>query len=203
MELQPMILCGGDRRGDGQLNPSDQPSTPTPRRGAATPANIYQGSQPPCYGHLKHLKMGILDTLRTENLAHNLAGKNVLVTGGTKGIGAGGTGWRYRNLTEVAYHFAELGANVAIAGRSTKEAELLLQRLRGVSPNPDAKFEFFYLDAQLNSNSIAFADQMREKYAVEGLYALAMSQDAIADGPRKDTVEGHEWYTILLHNSNI
>ena len=35
--------------------------------------------------------MGILDTLRTENLSHNLSGKNVLVTGGTKGIGAGGT----------------------------------------------------------------------------------------------------------------
>ena len=35
--------------------------------------------------------MGILDTLRAENLTHNLAGKNVLVTGGTQGIGAGGT----------------------------------------------------------------------------------------------------------------
>ena len=104
----------------------------------------------------------------------------------------------------MAYHFAELGANVAIAGRSAKEAEVLLKRLRSVSPNADAKFEFFYLDAQLNSNSIAFADQMRDKYEESGLYALAMSQDAIADGPRKETVEGHEWYTKqLLRDSDI
>jgi FlaA1/EpsC-like NDP-sugar epimerase len=34
--------------------------------------------------------MGILETLRAENLTHNLAGKNVLVTGGTQGIGAAG-----------------------------------------------------------------------------------------------------------------
>ena len=84
-----MILCGGDRRGDGQLNPSDQPSTPTRRRGRQHPQTYIKEAK--LHGHLKHPKMGILDTLRTENLAHNLAGKNVLVTGGTKGIGAGGT----------------------------------------------------------------------------------------------------------------
>jgi FlaA1/EpsC-like NDP-sugar epimerase len=35
--------------------------------------------------------MGILETLRAENLTHNLTNKNILVTGGTQGIGAAGT----------------------------------------------------------------------------------------------------------------
>jgi hypothetical protein len=34
--------------------------------------------------------MGILEQLRAENLTHDLIGKNVLITGGTQGIGAGG-----------------------------------------------------------------------------------------------------------------
>jgi NAD(P)-dependent dehydrogenase (short-subunit alcohol dehydrogenase family) len=93
----------------------------------------------------------------------------------------------------VAYHFAELGANVTIAGRTAKDGEEVLNRLRSVAPSKEAEFEYVQLDASLNSNSIAFADKMREKYKT-GLYALIMTQGAVGNGsPRKETSEGHEW----------
>ena len=95
----------------------------------------------------------------------------------------------------VAYHFAELGANVTIAGRSAKDAEVVLNRLRSVSRD-GAEFDFVQFDASLNANSIAFAEKMREKYKA-GLYALVMTHGAAANGgPRKETVEGHEWFIV-------
>ena len=142
--------------------------------------------------------MGIFEKLREENLTHDLAGKNVLITGGTHGIGAGGNPlFLLTILTVVAAHFAELGANVTIAGRNTKEAETILERLRSVAPSKEAKFEFVQLDASLNSNTIVFADKMREKYKT-GLYCLCMCQGGIGNGsPRKETSEGHEWYRAI------
>jgi NAD(P)-dependent dehydrogenase (short-subunit alcohol dehydrogenase family) len=80
-----------------------------------------------------------------------------------------------QRLIVVASHFAEFGANVTIAGRNAKEAEVVLERLRSVAPNKKAKFEYVQLDASLNSNTIAFATKMREKYKT-GLYRLCMAQ---------------------------
>jgi len=97
----------------------------------------------------------------------------------------------------VASHFAELGANVTIAGRNAKEAEVVLERLRSIAPRKEAKFEYVKLDASLNSNTIAFADKMREKYK-DGLYCLCMTQGGVGNGsPRKETSEGHEWYVQM------
>jgi NAD(P)-dependent dehydrogenase (short-subunit alcohol dehydrogenase family) len=139
--------------------------------------------------------MGIFEQLREQNLTHDLAGKNVLITGGTHGIGAAGYPlFPFTILTVVAYHFAELGANVTIAGRNAREAETILERLRSVAPSKEAEFEFVQMDASLNSNTVAFADKMCEKYKT-GLYCLCMCQGGIANGsPRKETSEGHEWY---------
>jgi NAD(P)-dependent dehydrogenase (short-subunit alcohol dehydrogenase family) len=93
----------------------------------------------------------------------------------------------------VAYHFAELGANVTIAGRSVKDGEAVLGKLRSASPRNEAEFDFVQFDASLKSDSIAFADQMSEKYKKNGLYALVMTHGAAANGdPRKETSEGHE-----------
>jgi NAD(P)-dependent dehydrogenase (short-subunit alcohol dehydrogenase family) len=102
-------------------------------------------------------------------------------------------------LIIVACHFAELGANVTIAGRSVKDAEFVLDKLRAAAPSKDAEFDFVQFDASLKSNTIEFADKMREKYEKTGLYALVMTHGAAANGdPRKETSEGHELCAILL-----
>lgn len=101
----------------------------------------------------------------------------------------------------MACHFAELGANVTIAGRSIKDAETILAKLRSVAPRKEAEFDFVQFDASLKSNSVAFADTMSEKYQKTGLYALIMTHGAAANGdPRKETSEGHEWCIIAFMN---
>ena len=104
-------------------------------------------------------------------------------------------------MATAAIHFAELGANVTIAGRNAKEAETVIEEMRSIAPKRDtAEFEFVSFDASLVSNSIDFSHKMSEKYAKKGgLYALVMAQGGLANGgPRKETSEGHELYTILV-----
>jgi hypothetical protein len=79
-----------------------------------------------------------------------------------------------------------------------------LERLRSIAPRKsEAKFEYVQLDASLNSNTIAFADKMHEKYK-NGLYCLCMCQGGVGNGsPRKETSEGHEQYVKLKCKAKI
>ena len=75
----------------------------------------------------------------------------------------------------------------------------MLEKMRSVSSNKSAEFDFVKFDALLNNNSIAFADKMCNKYKDAGLYALVMCQGGLANGsPRKETSEGHEWYSLTM-----
>lgn len=72
------------------------------------------------------------------NESQKLKGKNILVVGGTQGIGMG-----------IAIRAAELGASVAIAGRNRELAKSVLDRMDEVKITTSQSFKFLPVDASL------------------------------------------------------
>ena len=70
-----------------------------------------------------------------------MKGKNVLVVGGTQGIGMG-----------VAIRAAQLGASVVIAGRNEKLAKSVIEQMENGKINPEQTFKFITVDASLMSD---------------------------------------------------
>ena len=70
-----------------------------------------------------------------------MKGKNVLVVGGTQGIGMG-----------VAIRAAQLGASVVIAGRNEKLAKSVIEQMENGKINPEQTFKFIAVDASLMSD---------------------------------------------------
>jgi len=100
------------------------------------------------------------------NEKFNFNGKSVLCVGGTKGIGAG-----------IATRFAQLGANVSIAGRSAETATQMLEQLAKNAKNiEEQKFKYFKVDCSSASSLSAFIAEVKTHYAVGGLDYLVQSQ---------------------------
>ncbi|KAG8906255.1 hypothetical protein FRB99_007317 [Tulasnella sp. 403] len=132
--------------------------------------------------------------IKEENaLSGDLRGRNVLVTGGTSGIGAA-----------IMLAFAERGANIHIAGRNRDAAEALLwkAKVRSKYPSGDQKFEFHSFDASVIAPCKQFAEEMLALFQAQGgLDFLVMTQGGLGslNGERKVTKDGHEWF-LALHD---
>ncbi|KAG8946461.1 hypothetical protein FRC04_011637 [Tulasnella sp. 424] len=133
------------------------------------------------------------DAIQKENIGRNdLRGRNVLVTGGTNGIGAA-----------IALSFAKRGANLYIAGRNADAASKLLAKAKSLCLETwpgytDQVLQFFAWDASLISDNKRFANEMRLLFEEKGgLDFLVMTQGGIGNGQRKETADGHEWLLAL------
>ncbi|KAI9363042.1 hypothetical protein DFJ73DRAFT_812207 [Zopfochytrium polystomum] len=114
----------------------------------------------------------------------SLAGKNVLVVGGTQGIGAA-----------AALRFASLGASVTVAGRTAAKGNAVVDRMRASSPPSSSPvFAFKPLDAYSMKACREFADAIAESEHVKanGLHALVMTAGHLHIGSRQETNEGIE-----------
>ncbi|KAG8958155.1 hypothetical protein FRC03_009400 [Tulasnella sp. 419] len=134
------------------------------------------------------------DKILSDNADISLKGKNVLVTGGTSGIGAA-----------ILILFAKHGANVYVAGRRADAGEKVLQEARQAAadvkePDPDQVFEFHSFDASVISNCIAFSERLEKIFKEKGgLHFLVMTQGGMGNGERKETPDGHEWF-LAVHD---
>ena len=104
------------------------------------------------------------------------AGKNVLVVGGTQGIGAA-----------TALAFAKAGASVTFTGRNQTLGSEMLNQLSSKSTAPMA-FETF--DVTRMSEVRAFTESYKQKH--KELHALVLCAGGLNYGPRRDTPEGLE-----------
>lgn len=104
----------------------------------------------------------------------------------------------------VAIAFAKRGANIYIAGRNAEAAEQVLSKAREAA-FPDHSgaqvFKFYPFNAILVSACKRFAGEMVELFTARGgLDVLVMTQGMLANGERKETEEGHEWFVSPCGN---
>lgn len=104
-------------------------------------------------------------------------GKNVLVVGGTQGIG---------RATAIA--FAKGGASVTVTGRDVGRGEALLKDLKAAAPSATMSFEAFDVTSMRNVTS--FTERFRKTNEASGLHALVLCAGGLNYGPRRETAEG-------------
>jgi len=95
----------------------------------------------------------------------NFSCKNVVVVGGTAGIGAG-----------IALRFAELGASVLIVGRNQKAGDEVVERMKKFSGYEDARFAFAQRDLSTLEEIKAAAGDVSKWAGADGVHYLLQSQ---------------------------
>ncbi|KAI8855022.1 hypothetical protein BC829DRAFT_485951 [Chytridium lagenaria] len=143
----------------------------------------------------------------------NLAGKNVVVVGGTQGIGAA-----------TALRFASLGASVLISGRNEARGSSMVQSLRTTYSNASKilrregrlkgnekedevaasssspigsdipEFTFVKADIGTVEGCLSLVKEVKDwdRLKDEGIYALIMTAGSLNFGPRRENKEGIE-----------
>ncbi|KAJ3108743.1 hypothetical protein HDU97_000143 [Phlyctochytrium planicorne] len=134
--------------------------------------------------------------IREANDGLNLLGKNIVVVGGTQGIGA-----------STALRFASLGASVLICGRNDSRGTSMVQSLRTaytsgskfLRHNRDAKDEaptYSFVKADLSTVEGCFkvVNEVKkwDKVPQDGLHALVMTAGSLNFGSRRETRDGIE-----------
>lgn len=110
-----------------------------------------------------------------------LRGRNVLVVGGTGGIGAA-----------AAIKFAQLGASVTVAGRNQKNGMDVVAKMTDASPNKEsAEFHYLPVDITLMADVRRFTNEYM-KLNNRGLNALVVTSGGLNYGPVRNTSEGNE-----------
>eukprot|EP00026_Physarum_polycephalum_P011051 Phypoly_transcript_11245.p1 GENE.Phypoly_transcript_11245~~Phypoly_transcript_11245.p1 ORF type:complete len:310 (+),score=49.42 Phypoly_transcript_11245:101-1030(+) len=124
---------------------------------------------------------GYIRTFREANNLISLRGKNVLVVGGTGGIGAA-----------AAVKFAQMGASVTIAGRNKQNGAEMVAKMESVSPNKaEAQFHYLPVDITIMADVKRFTNDYMQLNK-EGLNTLLVTSGGLNVGSRRDTSEGIE-----------
>eukprot|EP00026_Physarum_polycephalum_P011409 Phypoly_transcript_11635.p1 GENE.Phypoly_transcript_11635~~Phypoly_transcript_11635.p1 ORF type:complete len:310 (+),score=31.08 Phypoly_transcript_11635:116-1045(+) len=124
---------------------------------------------------------GYIRTFREANNLISLRGRNVLVVGGTAGIGAA-----------AAVKFAQMGASVTIAGRNQQNGADMVAKMESVAPNKtEAQFHYMPVDITLMADVKRFTNEYMQLNK-EGLSTLIVTSGGLNTGPRRDTAEGIE-----------
>eukprot|EP01114_Cavostelium_apophysatum_P004749 TRINITY_DN15100_c0_g1_i1.p1 TRINITY_DN15100_c0_g1~~TRINITY_DN15100_c0_g1_i1.p1 ORF type:complete len:302 (-),score=64.87 TRINITY_DN15100_c0_g1_i1:169-1074(-) len=121
---------------------------------------------------------------KAANSAQNLVGKNVLVIGGTQGIGAG-----------IATRFSQIGASVYIAGRNEAAANQLLEELQKNRIGDQSEFKFFRVDASSIQDMDRFTKEVKNYFESRGGLHYLVQTQGILNSPfhsRTTTNEGHD-----------
>jgi NAD(P)-dependent dehydrogenase (short-subunit alcohol dehydrogenase family) len=113
--------------------------------------------------------------IATSNAAQQLVNKQVLVVGGTSGIGE-----------YTAKRLAAMKANVSIAGRNEEAAKIILERLKEL--HPTGSHTFHKVDMSLVSEAQKFAKQYMENHSL--LHYLVISCGFLSMAGRTETKEG-------------
>lgn len=98
-----------------------------------------------------------------------LAGRTILVTGGTRGIGL-----------QVCAQLAEAGGRVILNGRSAERGDAALASLR--SSQPDGQFTFIAGDISSHAGCVAIYAEIDRQF--DGLQGLVNCADMIVEGAR-------------------
>eukprot|EP01112_Ceratiomyxa_fruticulosa_P019620 TRINITY_DN6464_c0_g1_i2.p1 TRINITY_DN6464_c0_g1~~TRINITY_DN6464_c0_g1_i2.p1 ORF type:complete len:294 (+),score=47.36 TRINITY_DN6464_c0_g1_i2:296-1177(+) len=116
---------------------------------------------------------------------HFVNGKNVLVIGGTQGIGAG-----------VAIRMAKNGArSVTIVGRNQALADGVINEMKQASPHPDTQFRFIAGDLSLVEQIKEVARSISQ--VQPNIDILIQTQGGAPTGVPVITTEGHERHFIV------
>jgi len=132
-----------------------------------------------------------LQKFREANNQLFLGGKKVLVIGGTGGIGAA-----------AAVRFAQLGADVTIAGRTQESGDAVVAKMRNAAPQRDGfapEFAFKKLDITLMSDINRFSKDYTESLGDQGLNMLVITSGGLNLAARRDTPEGIEYNFALCY----
>jgi len=122
---------------------------------------------------------------KSVNDGMNLAGKKILVVGGTAGIGEG-----------IAIRYSQLGASVYIAGRNESSAENVISKM---SKHDGQNYRFFKVDASSVKDLSCFTIEVKEFFSSKGgLDHLVQTQGILNEfGARIDTPEGLDQATMV------
>ncbi len=82
-----------------------------------------------------------------------LARKNVIITGGTRGIGKG-----------IASLFVKEGANVAILGTNDESGQLAVNEIKNLIVDPEQKVEFYKVDVSKTGEVDLFSEQFLKNW---------------------------------------
>jgi len=116
---------------------------------------------------------------KDSNSKLHLKGKNVLVVGGTQGIGAG-----------VAIRFSQLGASVTISGRNEKRANEVIETMKKEQKDSSQELRYRRVDTSLLYDVARFTDEAKKYYQERGgLHYLIQSQGFITFS-KDNTTEG-------------
>jgi len=96
--------------------------------------------------------IGTVDILSTKQLTHYFNGKNVLVVGGSRGVGYG-----------IAWNLVESGANVWLAGRSQSSGDKAINLLKEKRVSEKQVLKFIQADLSTVRGSFAFIDKLNHE----------------------------------------
>jgi len=118
---------------------------------------------------------------KAANDALNLIGKNVLIVGGTQGIGAG-----------LAIRFSQLGSSVVIAGRNEALANEVISQMKTNKKSETQEFKFIKVDVTLIDQLKKFTTETTQYFEKRGGVDHIIQTQGGLNAALQLTTEGHD-----------